>query len=50
MGEAEGMMQEYSIPGLLQPRLGMTTAFADPTAVFLIIILTALYPAAKVRG
>lgn len=50
MGEAEGMMRQYGIPGLLRPKLTLATAFAGPAAVFLITILTALYPAVKVHG
>ena len=50
MGEAEGMMRQYGIPGLLRPKLTLATAVAGPAAVFLITILTALYPAVKVHG
>lgn len=50
MGEAEGMMRQYGIPGLLRPKLNLITAFAGPTAVFLITIPTALHPAFKVHG
>lgn len=50
MGEAEGMMRQYGIPGLIRPKLTLATAFAGPAAVFLITILTALYPAVKVHG
>jgi len=50
MGEAEGMMRQYGIPGLLRPKLTLATAFAGPAAVFLITIVTALYPAVKVHG
>ena len=50
MGEAEGMMRQYGIPGLIRPKLTLATAFAGPAAVFLITIVTALYPAVKVHG
>ena len=50
MGEAEGMMRQYGIPALLRPELNLITALAGPAAVFLITLLTALYPALKVHG
>jgi ABC-type lipoprotein release transport system permease subunit len=50
MGEAEGMMRQYGIPGLIRPKLTLITTFAGPAAVFLITIVTALYPAFKVHG
>ncbi|WP_320041346.1 FtsX-like permease family protein [uncultured Desulfobacter sp.] len=50
MGEAEGMMRQYGIPSLLRPKLTLITTFAGPAAVFLITIVTALYPAFKVHG
>ncbi|MCP4450430.1 MAG: FtsX-like permease family protein, partial [Planctomycetes bacterium] len=49
LGGAEGMMQQFGIPNLIRPRLTLITAFAGPTVVFLITMLTALYPAIKVR-
>ncbi|MCG8551886.1 MAG: FtsX-like permease family protein, partial [Desulfobacterales bacterium] len=49
LGGAEGMMRQYGIPGELKPRLTLITAFAGPALVFLITILTALYPAFKVH-
>lgn len=50
LGDAEGMLRQYGIPGELKPKLTLTTAFAGPALVFLITILTALYPAIKIHG
>ena len=49
LGDAEGIMRQYGIPGELKPQLTLVTAFAGPALVFLITILTALYPAIKVH-
>lgn len=49
MGGAEGMLRQYGIPGLIRPKLSLATALAGPALVFLITMLTALYPAVKVR-
>jgi len=49
LGDAGAMLRQYGIPGELRPRLTPATAFAGPALVFLITILTALYPAIKVH-
>lgn len=49
LGEAEGLLQQYGIPDRIRPRLGFISATAGPTLVFCITMLTALYPAIKVR-
>ncbi len=49
LGGAEGMLRQYGIPGEIRPKLTMATAFAGPMVVFIITILTALYPAFKVH-
>ncbi|HCY86410.1 MAG TPA: ABC transporter permease [Desulfobacteraceae bacterium] len=49
MGDAEGMLRQYGIPGLIRPKLTLATALAGPAVVFLITMLTALYPAVKVH-
>ena len=49
MGGAQGMLAQYGIPGKLKPQLTLATAFAGPALVFLITLLTALYPAIKVQ-
>lgn len=50
LGGAEGLLRQYGIPGELKPQLTLVTAFAGPALVFLITILTALYPAIKIHG
>lgn len=50
MGEAEGMLRQYGIPHVMRPKLTWITAVAGPFVVFCITMLTALYPAFKVRG
>ncbi len=49
MGGAEGMLRQYGIPGLIRPRLTLVSATAGPAIVFLITMLTALYPAIRVH-
>ncbi|MCG8618712.1 MAG: ABC transporter permease [Desulfobacterales bacterium] len=49
MGDAEGMLRQYGIPGLIRPKLSLATAFTGPAVVFIITMLTALYPAVKVH-
>ncbi|WP_222705786.1 ABC transporter permease [Salidesulfovibrio onnuriiensis] len=49
MGQAEGMLRQYGIPNVLRPKLSWITAVAGPFVVFCITMLTALYPAFKVR-
>ncbi len=49
LGGAEGMLKQYGIPGLIRPRLTLATALSGPALVFFITLLTALYPALKVR-
>ncbi|WP_321493096.1 FtsX-like permease family protein [uncultured Desulfobacter sp.] len=49
LGGAEGMLRQYGIPGEIRPKLTMATACAGPCLVFVITILTALYPALKVH-
>lgn len=49
MGDAQGMLQQYGIPGLIRPALSWFTALAGPTLVFFITMFTALYPIVKVH-
>lgn len=49
MGEAEGMLRQYGIPGIIRPKLSLLTAIAGPVVVFIITMLTAVYPAVKVH-
>ena len=49
MGEAQGMLQQFGIPSEIRPKLSLLSATAGPVVVFLITMLTALYPAFKVR-
>jgi len=49
MGDAEGMLRQYGIPSLLRPKLSLVTAVAGPIVVFIITMLTAIYPAVKVH-
>lgn len=49
LGEAEGMLRQYGIPNVMRPKLSWITAVAGPFVVFCITMLTALYPAFKVR-
>lgn len=50
LGEAQGMLQQYGIPDRIRPKLSLLTALAGPGIVFVITMLTALYPAIKVRS
>lgn len=49
MGDAEGMLKQFGIPGLIRPKLTPATALIGPAVVFFITMLTALYPAVKVH-
>jgi len=49
MGDAEGMLRQYGIPGMIRPSLSWFTALAGPVLVFFITMLTALYPVLKVH-
>lgn len=49
LGEAEGLMKQYGIPDRIRPTLNLISATAGPALVFVITMLTALYPAIKVR-
>lgn len=49
MGDAEGMLRQYGIPSLIRPKLSLATAVAGPSLVFIITMLTAIYPAVKVH-
>ena len=49
MGDAEGMLRQYGIPSLIRPKLSLITAVSGPIVVFIITMLTALYPAVKVH-
>ncbi|MCG8643768.1 MAG: FtsX-like permease family protein [Desulfobacterales bacterium] len=49
LGDAEGMLRQYGIPSLMRPELSLVTATAGPAVVFIITMLTALYPAIKVH-
>lgn len=46
---ASALMENYGISGRMYPQLGWISATAGPLAVLIITILTALYPALKVR-
>ena len=48
LGDAQGMLRQFGIPGLIRPKLTLATALAGPVVVFFITMLTALYPAVKV--
>ena len=43
------LMRQYGIPGKLYPRLSFISALAGPEAVFVITLLSALFPAFKIR-
>jgi ABC-type lipoprotein release transport system permease subunit len=49
LGGASELMSEYGISGRIYPRLSLITAVSGPGAVLIITLLTALYPAFKVR-
>ncbi len=49
LGEAQGMLRQYGIPNVMRPELSWLTAVTGPFVVFFITMLTALYPAFKVR-
>ncbi|WP_022665899.1 ABC transporter permease [Desulfospira joergensenii] len=49
LGDAEGMLRQYGIPGVIRPKLSLATALAGPSVVFIITLLTALVPAIKVH-
>ncbi|SKA73782.1 ABC transporter permease [Desulfobaculum bizertense] len=50
LGEAEGLLRQYGIPSVIRPQLSVLSATAGPTIVFIITMMTALYPAIKVRS
>jgi putative ABC transport system permease protein len=49
LGGASELMSQYGISGKMYPRLSLITALSGPGAVLIITLLTALYPAFKVR-
>lgn len=49
LGGASELMSQYGISGSIYPRLSLITALSGPGAVLIITVLTALYPAFKVR-
>jgi putative ABC transport system permease protein len=49
LGGASELMTQYGISGRMYPRLSLITALSGPGAVLVITLLTALYPAFKVR-
>jgi len=49
LGGASDLMSQYGISGRMYPRLSFITALSGPGGVLIITILTALYPAFKVR-
>ena len=49
LGGAEGLMQQYGIPDRIRPRLTLISATAGPILVFIVTMITALYPAIKVQ-
>lgn len=49
LGGASELMSQYGISGRMYPRLSLITALSGPGAVLIITLLTALYPAFKVR-
>ncbi|MEF2144281.1 MAG: FtsX-like permease family protein [Desulfovibrionaceae bacterium] len=49
MGEAAGMLAKYGLPERLYPKLTLTAAWAGPAGVFVITMVSALYPALRVR-
>jgi putative ABC transport system permease protein len=49
LGGASELMNQYGISGSIYPRLSLITALSGPGAVLIITLLTALYPAFKVR-
>jgi len=49
LGDAEGMLRQYGIPGLIRPKLSLISALAGPCIVFIITLISALYPAVMVH-
>ena len=49
LGGASELMSQYGISGRMYPRLSLITALSGPGGVLIITVLTALYPAFKVR-
>jgi putative ABC transport system permease protein len=49
LGGASELMSQYGISGRMYPRLSLITGVSGPGAVLIITLLTALYPAFKVR-
>jgi putative ABC transport system permease protein len=49
LGGASELMRQYGISGRMYPQLSLITALSGPGAVLIITLLTALYPAFKVR-
>jgi len=49
LGGASELMSQYGISGRMYPRLSLITALSGPGAVLIITLLTALYPAFRVR-
>lgn len=49
LGSANQLLQQYGISGRIHPKLSVVTALLGPGLVFGITLLTALYPALRVR-
>lgn len=49
LGGANELLRQYGISGRIHPKLSMITALLGPSLVFGITLLTALYPALRVR-
>ncbi len=46
---AEEMLKEYGLPSRLYPRLSIVSAATGPLVVFLITVISAVFPALKIR-
>jgi ABC-type antimicrobial peptide transport system permease subunit len=48
--DAAELLKKFGISGRIYPRLSLWTLLIGPASVFIITLLSALYPALKVRG
>jgi putative ABC transport system permease protein len=48
--DAAELLKKFGISGRIYPRLSLLSIFTGPVAVFIITLISALYPALKVRG
>ncbi len=48
--DAAELLKKFGISGRIYPRLSLLSIFTGPIAVFIITLISALYPALKVRG